>query len=94
MRQFVDQHDFGAAIENAVRIELFKRDAAIDDRSARQDFEIADLRLSFTPPVGFHETDHDIVTLIAEPVAFFEHRVRLADTGRGAEEDAEATTSS
>ena len=54
---------------------------------ARQDFERRDQCLGFGAAVGFDHADDDIGAAIEQFGAFAQHLERLADPGRGTEED-------
>ena len=84
--QLVDEDQRRLAGQRAVEVELLQRGAAVLDGTARKDLEPAQQRLGLGPAVQLDVADHEVDTVIALLTGGLEHRVRLADAGRGAEE--------
>ena len=56
---------------------------------ARHHLELADLLRRRRPAVRLEDADDDVLPALSAPPALVQHRVRLADAGRGAEVEAE-----
>ena len=54
------------------------------------DFEVLELRLGVVAAVGLDEADDDVEPARPQRVGLLQHRVGLADAGRGADVDAQA----
>ena len=78
----------GTAAQDGVDVHLGDRAAAVLDRPAGHDLEIADLLGRARPPVGLDEADDDVGAALAAPMPLVEHGERLADARRRAEVDA------
>ena len=89
MGELVDQRTFGTAAQDRVDVHLLDDRIANREPAARDGLEVTALLLGVDPAVGLHETDHDVDAASSCPPTFAEHRVRLADSGRGAEVDAQ-----
>ena len=73
-----------------VEIELLELDPAVLDDATRQELEADEERAGVVAPVGLDDPDDDVALLVLRLEARgLEHRVRLADAGRRAEEDRE-----
>jgi len=86
VRQLVDEDERGVARERGVEFELAQRRAAIVDRHRVEGLEAREQRVGLGPAVSLDIPDDRV-----DPVGLllshgFEHRVRLADPGGGAEE--------
>ena len=80
----------GLARDDGVDVHLLERDAAVLDRAARHTLEVLQLRLGVGAAVGLDDADHHVEAARAQGVRLLEHRVGLADAGRGADVDAQA----
>ncbi len=91
MRQLIDQQDRGPAAQRRVEIELVARRAA--QRHLREGQLLQPLQQLFgvAATVRLDVSDDEVRAPRACGARRLEHRVGLADTGRGAEEDAQAT---
>src|SRR5262245_6047578 len=87
--EFVDQHDLGVASDDGVEIHLLERLSAVFEPPAGNDLEPFEQGLRFLAPVGFDDTDDDIVAVLLPGARLLQHLVRLADAGGGADEDLE-----
>ena len=92
VRELVDDAHLRLASEDGVDIHLFEHDAAVFDLALRDDLEIANLGLGVGATVGLDEPDDDVDAFAAEGVGILEHRIRLADAGRGADVNAQPGT--
>ncbi len=77
----------GPAGEDGVEVHLLERRAAVLDRAAGDDLEIAELGLGPRAAVGLDVADDDVGAPFGAGAAFVEHGVGLAHAGRGAEVD-------
>src|SRR5581483_10528760 len=89
MRQFVDDDDIGTTCDDPVDVHLLHRHAAVFHLAPRNDLEVLYLRVGIGAPVGFDDADRDVQAAGFQRVRFLQHRVRLADTWRGADVDAQ-----
>ena len=92
MRELVDEDQRRVPGQRDVEIEFAQHRAAILDDARREDLEPLQQCLGLDPAVRLDVADdHDdaIVALLARRL---QHRVRLADAGRGAEEHLELAT--
>ncbi len=87
MRQFVHQDQGGLSGQRGVEVEFLQHLAAIGNLARRQAFEADGERLGLLAAVGFDHADDDIDAQLFLPLRGGEHRIGLADAGRGAEED-------
>ena len=87
VRQLVDERDPRPACEDRVDVHLLERRAAVVDRAARDDLEVADLRGGLLSPVRLDDADDDVGAAVPAAAALVEHRERLADARRRAEVD-------
>ncbi len=87
--ELVDQHELGATREDGVEIHFLEDPALVVDRLARNDLKAGELGLGLGAAVRFHDADHDIHALGLATLGGDQHRVGLADAGRGAKEDLE-----
>src|SRR5581483_6917735 len=89
MRQFVDDDDIRTTCDDPVDVHLLHRHAAVFHLAPRNDLEVLYLRVGIGAPVGFDDADRDVQAAGFQRVRFLQHRVRLADTWRGADVDAQ-----
>ena len=61
MRQLVDEHDLRLARQDRVGVHLLDDHPAVRDALARDDLEIADLRLGLGAAVRLDEAGDDVV---------------------------------
>jgi hypothetical protein len=87
VRQLVDQDQRGMAPESRVEVELTESGAAIFERAWRKDLESREEGLGLGPTVGLHDAGHDVHAVGELLAGGLEHRVGLADAGRGSQED-------
>ena len=85
--ELVDDDQLGLARQRRVEIEFLDRAATVLDRAPRQDFKPMNERARLGAAVGLDQADDDIDPLVLEAPRVLQHRVGLADAGRGAEED-------
>ena len=86
VRQLVDEDQRGVARERSVEVELAQRGPAIVDHPRGEDLESFEQRVGLGAAVRLdisHERVDSVGLLLARGL---EHRVRLADSGGGAEE--------
>ena len=81
VRELVDERDLGTPREDRVDVHLLERRAAVLDRPARDDLEVADLLGRLRAAVRLDEADHDVRAALGAPAALVQHRERLADAG-------------
>ena len=84
--ELVDDDQLGLARQRRVEIEFLDRAATVLDRAPRQDFKPMNERARLGAAVGLDQADDDIDPLVLEAARVLQHRVGLADAGRGAEE--------
>src|SRR5206468_1672373 len=89
VRDLVDQRDLRRPVENGVDVHLLEVGAAVADPTARNDFEVTDLRRRVGPTVRLHQSDDDVRAARPAALALVEHGEGLADAGRGTEIDPE-----
>ena len=90
VRELVDERDLGPAREDGVEVHLLERRAAVVDRPARHDLEVADLLGRLRRGRASRRSRRRRRSPRSRaPPALVEHRVGLADAGRGAEVDPE-----
>lgn len=89
VREFVDGANFGMTGEDSTGIHLFEGAVAIDDVAAWDEFEAFGFGDGIFAAMRFEVADNDVVTLLAEAVALFEHLIGFADAGGVAEKDLE-----
>ena len=92
VRQFVDDTELRLAGEYRFHIHLFESDAPVFDSPPRDDWQILQTCLGVGAAVCFHEADHDIDALTAECMGVLDHRIGLADAGRGADVNPQTCT--
>src|SRR5580765_1271423 len=92
MRQFIDEQDRWTPPERRIKIELVSHDPAIAYGKRWQPFQAFEKALGLDAAVGLHIADDDVGTTRTQTAGRLEHRIGLADTGRGAEENAQAPT--
>ncbi len=90
VRELVDQDQRRTARQRRIEIEFGERAPWYVDLRARQDLEALQQRLGFLAAVGLEEADDDVLAFAAQRPRRGQHRVGLADAGRGAEIDAQA----
>ena len=84
--ELVDDDELGLARQRPVEIEFLDGAAAILDLAPRQDFEPFDERAGLRAAMRFDEADDDVDAFFLQAPRVLQHRVGLADAGRGAEE--------
>ena len=89
MGQLVHQQQARAAKQGSVEVELLQGLPAIGNLDARQDGEVADLRLGFRPAVRLDDAGQYVAALGGAAAGLEQHLPGLADAGRGAEEHLE-----
>ena len=89
VRELVDEEDAGTPRERGVEVELLERHAAVVDLAPRKELEADRERGGVVAAVGLDDADDDVAPEIALGPRRLEHRVRLADAGRRAEEERE-----
>ena len=90
MGELVDHRDARLPCFDRLDIHLRQHDAAVLDWSQRHLLEAIDQRACLGPSVRFDETDDDVDALVAELMRVLEHAIALANTGSGADVQAEA----
>ena len=89
VRELVDEQDAGSAFECRVEIELLPHHAAIRDRQRRQRFEAFCQPFGIGSAVRLDIAADDLEARELRRLRRAQHRERLADPGRSAEEDAQ-----
>ena len=89
VRELVDEQDAGSAFERSVEVELLAHHAAVCDRQRRQRFEAFCQPLGIGSAVRLDVADDDLEARELRRLRRAQHRERLADAGRSAEEDAQ-----
>jgi hypothetical protein len=89
MRQFVHQHDLWGPTDHGVGIHFGKNGAAVSDFAASDNLQPFHHRGGVDATVSFDQADDHVGAARRAPATFLEHRIRLADSWRGAEVDAE-----
>ena len=89
VRQFVDQDQLRRARQRRVEIELVQQPVAIPDVLQGQPLQIAEQGIGLGPAVGLDHADHHVHAVALQAARGRQHRVGLADTGAGADEDLE-----
>ena len=69
-----------------LEVELFDLPLLIAHDAPRQDFEASRQRLGVAARMGLDQADDDVDALLAQQPRALQHRVGLADAGRGAQE--------
>ena len=87
--ELVDERHLGSAGHHGVDVHLLDRRAAVGHRPAGHDLEVGDLLRGVRPAVGLDEAHDDVGAALGPAASFVEHGERLADTGGGAEVDAQ-----
>ena len=87
--QLVDQDELRLPRHDRIRVHFLERHPAVGDRHTGDELETGRQVVGVLPLVAFQVPDDDVGTLLLHPPGFQEHRERLADTGRHAEEDFE-----
>ena len=93
VREFVDEHQVGAAREHRVDVEFVQHRTAILDAALRNHRQAVQQRFGVGAPMCLRYADHDVDALGQHFAGFGQHRVRLADAGARAEEDLQPTRS-
>src|SRR5581483_6352451 len=70
-------------------IHFLERLAFVVDARARNDLETVDERFSLLAAVGLDHADNDVVAVLPAGAGGLQHRIGLADAGRGADENAQ-----
>ena len=86
VRELVDDDEFRPAAQRGVEVEFLDLLALPVDDAPRQDFEAARQRLRLGAAVRFDEADDDVAALLLQRLRALQHRIGLADAGRGADE--------
>ena len=68
VRELVDDGDLGMTLDDRVDVHLLERHAAVGDALARDDLDVARLRLRFFPAVRLDETDDGVDAAATEVV--------------------------
>src|SRR5262245_4767320 len=89
VRKFVDQHDLGAARDDGVKIHFLKPLAAVFNTPARNNLQAVQKGFGLLAAVGLHDPDDHVVAVLVAGTRGLQHRVSLADSRRGADEDPE-----
>ena len=89
--ELVDDDELGPAFQRGVEVEFLDLAPCIVDDAARQDFEAAQSAPRVGAPVRLDEADDDIDAFLPQQLRARQHGVGLADAGRGAEEDEQAS---
>ncbi|MDQ0622427.1 hypothetical protein QFZ39_001637 [Paraburkholderia graminis] len=87
MREFVDEYQLRLAGQRRVEVELAELATAIFDVRERQHVETFEQRRRFATPMRFGDADHHVRTFVATATRRLQHRIRLADARRCAEEN-------
>ncbi len=87
MGQLVDQHQLRTTRQRRVEVELGQLAPAMRDRQRRQQLEPLDQRRGLAPPMRLDDAHQHVHALVGARAGGLQHRVGLADAGRGAEED-------
>ena len=90
MRQLIDEQD-GRTPQQPHQVELVSR-SAVAHRKRWQPLQAFQQAFRLDAAVGLHVADDDVGSTRTQTAGRLEHRVGLADTGRGAEEDAQTST--
>src|SRR5262249_20164175 len=88
-RQLVDEQQRGMARKRGIEIEFFEGSATVLHAAARQDLEAFEERFRLGAVMRFHDAGHDVDPAGTLRPSCLQHRVRLADASREAEEDLE-----
>ena len=91
MREFVDQQHGRVAAECRVQVEFAPRDAAVAHLEVGQALEAFEQALGLGASVRLDVADDDVAAGRARAARRLEHRIGLANAGRGPEEDAQAS---
>ena len=89
--ELVDDDQLRLALERRVDVELADGVAAVVDHAARQNLESLEESARLGAPVRFDEADDDVDALVLQAARALQHRVGLADAGRGADEHLQST---
>ena len=76
--------------ERRVEVEFLQRVVVVFDGRLRQDFEAREQCRRFAAAMRLDDADHDVVALVVAAARGLQHRIRLADARRRAEEDLQA----
>ena len=90
VRELVDQDQRGLPRQRGVEIEFLDRCALDVEHQRRQRLEALEQRRGFVAAVGFEHADDDVPACAAQRLRRDQHRVGLADAGRGAEDRSSA----
>ncbi len=89
MREFVDQQHLRARGQRAVDVEFRHHPVAMHQEPRRKALDPVEHGLGLAPSVGFDHADEDAAAGGCRLAGGGQHRVGLADAGRGAEKDLE-----
>ncbi len=94
VRELVDENETRAAFERGVEIEFLDVDSSMLDFAPRQKLQANEERPRVVATMGLHDA-HDYVAFLVHELdaSGLEHRVRLADSRRCAEEDRQLAAS-
>ncbi len=87
MRELINDSNLGLARDDRVDIHFTLGGAAIFDRAARNDFEVADFVRRFGPVVGFDQTHDYVDPFSAKLMGLFQHLVGFPYPSSGADVD-------
>ena len=90
--QLVDEDEVGMAAQDGVHVHLGELAAAVLDRPARHDLEVADLIGGALAAVCLDESDDDIGAALAAAASLVEHGERLADARRRPQVDPQGSS--
>ncbi len=83
--KLVDDDQLGFTRQRCVEVEFLDRAAVIFDLAPRQDFEPVNESARLGAAMGLDKADDHIDAFVPETPRILQHRVGLADAGRGAE---------
>src|SRR5882757_4000047 len=89
MSEFVDEHDFRLAGQDAVDVHLLELTAPVGDCAGRNDLETTELLGGVGAAVGFDHSDHDVGATLGSPMCLAEHGEGLSHAGCSAKVDAQ-----
>ena len=87
VRQLVDQHQRGPALQDGVEVHLRQHPALVVTCASRDRLEPFAAGLGLDAAMGLDHADHDVHAVALAGLGREQHLVGLADAGRGAEED-------
>jgi hypothetical protein len=87
--KLVDQHDLRRPRDDGIEVHLLEPLPLVFDGTARDDVQPFQQRFRLPPAMGLDDTDDDVVAVPLAGAGLLQHRVSLADAGRGADENLE-----